>query len=77
MQETAKSQQAVCQFLSIPYDEKIMDPYSALGDSIASNLQGRSRVEHSNADVWRDKRPHHQLGDLTRKVADELGYPLT
>jgi hypothetical protein len=77
MLDTQNTLKAVCEFLSIPYDPKIMDPYSELGDSIASNLQGRSRVEHSNADIWREKRPPHPLGELTRQLADELGYPLT
>lgn len=77
MQDTANVQQAACQFLSIPYDGSILDPYNQPGHEVASNLRERNRVVHTNAEVWRDKRPPHPLSELTHQVAEELGYPLS
>jgi hypothetical protein len=67
----------ICEFLGIPFDEKILTPYSEssrdfeLGDP---NLRNRSSVDPALATAWQKKRPPQELSDFTRRVADELEY---
>ncbi len=75
MQDTPGVLSQVCEFLSIPFDERMLDPYLQ-ERKVASNLQDRAQVDHSIGETWREKRPPHQLSQLTRQVADKLGYPL-
>ncbi|MGO8756457.1 MAG: sulfotransferase family protein [Gallionellaceae bacterium] len=75
MLETEKVLSEACQLLSVPFDERMLEPYQS-GISITGYLKERKRVEHGLAEAWRDKRPPHQLSRLTRQVAEELGYEL-
>ncbi len=76
MQDSDNVLGEVCRLLSLPYDERMRDPFQS-GASITGFLADRNRVDYSLADAWRDKRPPHPLSRLTREIADELGYPLS
>jgi hypothetical protein len=76
MQDSTRVLTNVCQFLSIPFEEAMLDPYLQ-DEPIACNLQDRSSVDHTLGEAWRKKRPPHELGELTREISKQLGYTLT
>ena len=71
------TQQAICQFLGIPFDEALLDPYrgerilDGVGDG---NLTKRRGVDAGLATAWQDKRPPQELSPFTRQVAARLHY---
>jgi hypothetical protein len=75
MLDTGQTLDAACQFLAVPFDARMQEPYQS-GIKIPGNLQNRSRVDHALAAAWRNKRPPHQLSRFTRQVAEQLGYEL-
>ena len=76
MQDTKRVISDVCEFLSIPFEEIMLRPYSPDG-YISSNISERSDIDHGLGEAWRDKQPPHEIGSLTRQVAQQLGYSLS
>lgn len=73
MQQTAESLEAVCKFLSLPYQEAMLDPYQP-GRNLNQHLSERTQIDTQLAESWREKKPPHQLSSFTLRVAEELGY---
>ncbi|HRI64096.1 MAG TPA: sulfotransferase [Polyangium sp.] len=71
------TQRAICQFLGIPFDEALLDPYrgerlvNGVGDG---NFTQHRQVEARLATAWRDQRPPQELSPFTKQVAAQLGY---
>jgi|688.fasta_scaffold07902_4 hypothetical protein len=71
------TQQAICRFLGIHFDEALLDPYrgerllAGVGDG---NIGKHSQVEARLATAWQEKRPPQELSPFTKQVATALGY---
>lgn len=78
---------AICQFLGVPYDQAVLDPYS--GDRMTDGVTGRSisvgdpnflsrkRIDPAQATAWRDIELPAPLRQDTARLARDLGYELT
>jgi hypothetical protein len=75
MQNTGEAQEAVCRLLSLPFDERMLNPYQP-GRSLAPELKKRSQVERDLSEAWKKTRPPHKLSSFTLQVAEELDYEM-
>ena len=74
-----EEQSKICNFLNIPFDESILDPYE--GERMITfpsdpNLTSRARIDPNLATAWQKNPPPQKLSKFTQKVAAELGYEL-
>lgn len=73
-------QSGICEFLEIPFDVKILNPYEGermleLGGG-DPNMRDRDQIDPTLATAWRDKQPPHQLSHFTQELAARFGYEL-
>lgn len=81
-----QSMQGLCQFLQIPFDTGMLNPYEPAdwkmldGTSQHSQMQGDPKFhEHSSVDPrvaerWKSEFDSRSLGNVTRDLAQQLGY---
>ncbi|MEA2601550.1 MAG: hypothetical protein QOF89_2542, partial [Acidobacteriota bacterium] len=77
----------ICAFLGIEYHPSMAEPYADKAQRMTDGIHAWSRmlgdvkfhqhssVNRSTADRWRDEIEEDFLGDVTRRVAEGLGYP--
>ncbi|NJK47968.1 alpha/beta fold hydrolase [Candidatus Gracilibacteria bacterium] len=86
VKEPAKATQELCEFLEIPFDSSLLNPYEgqrmtdgvhdksmSVGDP---NFYKRKEIDPNLANAWKDIKLPHQLGENSRRVAIAFGYEL-
>ena len=68
----------VCDFLDMPFDDRVLmpregEPLTEPGDAY---LRSRGQIDPSLATAWTRRRPPQPLSDLTQHIATDLGYDL-
>lgn len=84
--QPSQAMQALCEFLDIPFDSALLDPYQGqrMTDGVYNqsmsvgdpNFSKRKQIDPKLADAWKDIQLPHPLGDNTRQLAISLNYPL-
>jgi hypothetical protein len=78
--DTRKTTQELCDFLEIPFDPAVLDPYQ--GDRMTSFtvgdpfFAGRGRIDPRLAKTWDESQSAYLVGPLTRQLAAKLNYEL-
>ncbi|MBF2020969.1 MAG: alpha/beta fold hydrolase, partial [Hydrococcus sp. C42_A2020_068] len=86
VKEPAKVTEKLCEFLEIPFESSLLNPYEgqrmidgvynksmSVGDP---NFLKRNQIDPTLADAWRDIKLPHKLGETTRHIALSLDYEL-
>ncbi len=76
----------VCDFLGVPFDPAVLDPYadakSRMSDGIYAesrmlgdrNFHNHQRVDAAAAERWKDEMDPDSLAEVTRRLGVQLGY---
>jgi acyl transferase domain-containing protein/acyl-CoA synthetase (AMP-forming)/AMP-acid ligase II/acyl carrier protein/alpha/beta superfamily hydrolase len=86
VKEPAKVTEELCQFLGVPFDSSLLNPYEgermtdgvydksmSVGDP---NFHKRKQIDPNLADSWKELKLPHQLSEITRRVALSFNYEL-
>ncbi|MEB3358629.1 MAG: hybrid fatty acyl-AMP ligase/type I polyketide synthase [Synechococcales bacterium] len=86
VREPQKILAQICDFLEIPFDPSLLDPYQGdrLTDGIHAkslavgdpNFQQHHQIEPDLADAWRTLELPHRLSTSTQELAAQMGYLL-
>jgi hypothetical protein len=73
--------QGVCDFLQLPFDEAVLQPYDDKRERMITGLGDPNILQHDKVDArlgeaWKKIKLMYQLGPAARRLADELGYEL-
>ena len=79
--DPANAMAGICEFLEIPFDEAVLNPYdgrrermiSAFGDP---NILEHTAIDPNLANIWQKIRLPRQLDNTTYDLASRLGYEL-
>ncbi len=84
--EPAKVMGSLCEFLEIPFDEAVLQPYQGkrMTDGVHAqslplddpNFRNHNKIDSTLGEVWRKVKLPKPLGELTRQVAAQLQYEL-
>jgi aryl carrier-like protein len=84
--EPAKVMGSLCEFLEIPFDEAVLQPYQGkrMTDGVHAqslplddpNFRNHDKIDSTLGEVWRKVKLPKPLGELTRQVAAQLQYEL-
>lgn len=77
--DTHSSMSDVCNFMNVPFNEKILNPYAetdknttkGIGDP---NIMNHSTIDASMADSWKTQNLPHPLSSQSIELANQLGY---
>lgn len=75
---------ALCEFLNVPYEETMLEPYSGSSNLMTSpdilvgdpNFHRHSGISTDVAQKWRDDMSVNDLADFTREFAASIGYEM-
>ncbi|MBQ4862182.1 SDR family NAD(P)-dependent oxidoreductase [Pseudoalteromonas sp. MMG013] len=75
---------ALCEFLNVPYEEAMLEPYSGSSNLMTSpeilvgdpNFHRHSGISTDVAQKWRDDMSVNDLADFTREFAASIGYEM-
>jgi len=72
-----QTQRGICEFLGIPFDDALLDPYrgermtQGVGDG---NFSQHHQIDARLATAWQEKHPPQKLSPFTQQIAAQLGY---
>jgi hypothetical protein len=79
--DPARVMAGLCQFLRIPFDEALLNPYDGRRERIVGSLGDPNIFQHSHIDpglgeAWKKVKLPRRLDESTKQLAVELGYEL-
>ncbi|HBB35614.1 MAG TPA: short-chain dehydrogenase [Cyanobacteria bacterium UBA9273] len=86
VQKPAQVMSSLCEFLGIPFDEAVLQPYQGqrMTDGVHPqsmplddpNFRTHNQIDSSLGEVWQQIKLRQPLGELAQQVAQELQYEL-